>query len=61
MSTGFKVSPATLPPPPPVIAPEGAARCREGHPFEHARCDRPAGHDGGHLNRNAALYWQAAS
>jgi hypothetical protein len=60
MSTGFKVR-LPSPPPPPVIAPEGAARCGEGHPFERVRCDRPAGHEGGHLNGNANLYWQAAS
>ena len=59
MNSGFKVEvPPTIPP---VLAAEGETTCREGHPFEHARCDRPAGHDGGHLNRNANLYWQAQS
>jgi hypothetical protein len=59
VNTGFKVK--LPPPPPPVLAAEGETTCREGHPFEHARWDRPAGHGGGHLNANASLYWQAAS
>jgi hypothetical protein len=61
MSTGFKVRPVP-PPRSPVIAPEGAARCGERHETEHGtRCERLPGHEGGHLNRNAKLYWQAAS
>lgn len=58
--SGFRVQ--APPPPPPVIAPPGADRCREKcHEHAGVFCERPEGHDGGHLSESRNRYWQAAS
>lgn len=64
--TGFKVTalPAPAQPAPaprPVIAPDGTPPCGETQPESGARCERPWGHDGGHLSQTRDKYWQAAS
>jgi len=58
--SGFKVQ--APPPPPPAVAPQGAARCGAKFPGIYGvYCERPAGHDGGHLSESQRKYWQAAS
>ena len=47
---------------PPVIAPAGTVACREKWPAEHGTyCERPKGHDGGHLSQSHSRYWPAES
>lgn len=56
--SGFKLLPA--PPAPSPLAGEGQDTC--GEKFDHGvYCERPDGHDGGHLSESHHRYWQAAS
>lgn len=45
----------------PVIAPPDTARCGERNPELGVYCERPKGHEGGHLSQSRDKYWQAAS
>lgn len=45
---------------PPVFAGPGDPPCPDKHPGQHVPCNRPWGHDGGHLNRTGDIYWQQA-
>jgi hypothetical protein len=61
MSTGFKVRPSQHPAPPAVLAGESQETCGAS-PAEKgtgAYCERPAGHEGGHLSQSHGRYWQA--
>jgi hypothetical protein len=61
MNLGFKVQAPPKPPAPPVVlAAEGQMTCGEkAEPGIY--CERPYRHDGGHLSRSHAKYWQASS
>jgi hypothetical protein len=59
VSTGFKVRLPSPPPPPPVIAGENQAACGESPAEKGVYCERPEGHDGGHLSQSHGRYWQA--
>lgn len=44
--------------PPPVIAPPGDTPCGEVFAsLGGTRCERPAGHEGGHLSQARGHYW----
>jgi hypothetical protein len=57
--SGFTARPAE----PPVVARGGQQACAAEYPGRDkggVYCERPAGHDGGHLSRTRDCYWQAA-
>lgn len=60
MSIGFKVKPPALPPTPPsVLAGRGQVTCGESPAEKGVYCERPAGHEGGHLSESHSRYWPA--
>lgn len=57
MNLGFKVQP---PAPPRILAVPGTVACGERFDAQGGiYCERPKGHDGGHLCQSKDRYWQA--
>lgn len=44
---------------PVILAEAGQPECGDRSQGDHARCARPSGHKGGHVDRRLQRYWQA--